>query len=464
MTKQPNILILMSDQHRYDCTGISGIYPVQTPNIDRIAKDGIWFTNAFTPLPVCGPSRQSFICGRRPESFGAYWNDGIGLPIPSLTKNDYSWAKDMQAAHYATGYIGKWGGSSTADPTAFGYDRYINSDKEYTAFRAAKYPELSYANGVLGETDPVPLDDAPTHWLAKRSCEMLEDLSRSGGPWHARINFTEPHPPCRPSEPFSSLYDPKQVPVWGSFGDTFENKPYIQRQQLLNWGLEDFTWEDWAPTVARYYGIVSQMDDAVGMILQTLAELGEDENTIVIYTSDHGDMCGGHRMMDKHYILYDDVVKVPLAIRYPGVIAPGQICDSFVYNTLDLPPTMLEWLNLPVPEEFHGRSLLPLLEEQPPEDWRTSVVCTYNGQQFGLYVQRMIRTSTWKYIWNPTDLDELYDLVNDPNELINRIADPQCGETLSSLRRSLHGELKKTKDGILRGSWLDGQLLEGRKL
>lgn len=464
MKRQPNVLIIMSDQHRYDCTGASGQYPVQTPNIDRIAKEGIWFTNAYTPIPVCGPSRQSFVCGRRPESFGAYWNDGIGLSVSSLNEHDYSWARDLKNAGYETGYIGKWGGSATADPTKFGYDRYINADKDYAAFRAAKHPSLAYTSGFFGETDPVPLDDAPTHWLAGQACDMLEELSRSGSPWHARINFNEPHPPCRPSEPFASLYDPKQVPEWGSFRDTFENKPYIQQQQLLNWGIENYTWEDWAPTVARYYGIISQMDDAVGIIMQTLAQLGEDENTIVIYTSDHGDMCGGHRMMDKHHILYDDVVKVPLAIRYPGVVAAGQRNDAFVYNALDLPPTLLELLDLPLREEFHGRSLLPLLEGDLPEDWRTSAVSTYNGQQFGLYVQRMLRTMEWKYIWNPTDRDELYDMVNDPNELVNRIADPDCQETVAGLRRSLHEELKRTGDGILRGSWLDGQLLEGRKL
>lgn len=464
MSSRPNILIIMSDQHRWDCTGISEHYPVQTPHIDAIAQAGIWFNHAYTPLPVCGPSRQSFVCGRRPESFGGYWNDGISLPVPSLTVADYSWARDLQAAGYATGYVGKWGGSSTADPTAFGFDRYIHADREYRKFRAAKYPELRYKSGFLGETDPVPLKDSTTHWLAGQSIDMLRELSESGGPWHVRINFNEPHPPCRPSEPFASMYDPQQVPMWGSFTESFVNKPYIQRQQLLNWGIEDMTWDDWAPTVARYYGAISQMDDAVGLIMKELARLGQEAETMVIYTSDHGDLCGGHRMMDKHYVMYDDVVKVPLAIRYPGVVQPGQICEAFVYNTLDLPPTLLQWLDLPIPEELHGRPLQPLLEGGLPEDWRSCAVSTYNGQQFGLYVQRMLRTTEWKYVWNPTDRDELYHMGNDPHELINRIDDPECQATLATLRQLLHAELKAVKDGIVRGSWLDAQLLEGRKL
>ncbi|MFD0713902.1 sulfatase-like hydrolase/transferase [Paenibacillus sp. GCM10027626] len=464
MKRKPNLLIIMSDQHRYDCTGASGDYPVRTPNIDRIAQEGTWFTNAYTPLPVCGPARGAFVCGRRPESFGAYWNDGITLPVASLTAGDYSWARALQAAGYRNGYIGKWGASASAAPTAFGYDHYLDADKVYAEFRAAKYPSFCFTGGFLGEPDPVPLDDSPTHWLAEQASRMIEQLAGEGDPWHIRVNFSEPHLPCRPAAPFAKMYDPAAVPRWRSFGETFTAKPYIQRQQLVNWGIEQFEWEDWAPIVARYYGIISQMDDAIGKILLALSRLGLEHDTIVIYTSDHGDLCGGHRMLDKHYVMYDDLVKVPLAIRWPGVIAPQQRCDAFVHHVLDLPPTILEWIGEKAPEHFHGRSLLPLLQGELPADWRTAAVSTYNGQQFGLFVQRMIRTNSWKYVWNPTDRDELYDLAGDPDELVNRVSDPECTEVLAALRKALYEELKQAGDGIVRGSWLEGQLLANRKL
>ncbi|MGG4035089.1 sulfatase-like hydrolase/transferase [Paenibacillus cisolokensis] len=464
MTRRPNVLVIMSDQHRYDCTGASGRYPVRTPNIDRLAEEGVWFANAYTPIPVCGPARQSFVCGRRPESFGALWNAGLGLPVGSLAPDAYSWARDLQQAGYATAYIGKWDVHPDADPTAFGYGRYVDAEREYAAYRRLRHPDIRLEGGWRGETDPVPLADSRTHWLADRARRMLRELSEADGPWHLRVNFAEPHLPCRPSEPFASQYNPADVPPWGSFGDTLSGKPYIQRQQLVNWGVQHAGWDEWAPVVARYYGIVSQMDDAVGLLLDALKEQGEEDNTVVVYTSDHGDMCGGHGMMDKHYVLYDDVVRVPLAIRWPGVAKPGTVCGAFVYNHLDLPPTLLDLLGLPLPPHLHGRSMRPLLEGEVPDDWRSFAVSTSNGQQFGLFAQRMIRTADWKYIWNPTDTDELYDLQNDPHERENRIAGPGCGKILSALRRELLGELRRTGDGLVAGHWLEGQLLRGEKL
>jgi arylsulfatase A-like enzyme len=260
------------------------------------------------------------------------------------------------------------------------------------------------------------------------------------------------------------MYDPDEVPEWGSFRDEFHDKPYIQKQQLLNWGVQDYTWRDWAPTVARYYGIISQMDAAIGKVLDALDEMDLADNTIVIYTTDHGDMCGGHRMVDKHYIMYDDVVRVPLIMRWPGVIPQGTCSYEFVYNALDLPPTILSALGMDVPDFFQGRSMLPILRGEDIPDWREEVVSTYNGQQFGLYTQRMIRTRKWKYIWNTTDVDELYDLANDPNELINLIHKPECRERVAELRKKLYEVLVRDGDDLANRHWMKSQLLAGRKL
>ncbi|RJP71880.1 MAG: GTP-binding protein, partial [Candidatus Abyssobacteria bacterium SURF_17] len=239
------------------------------------------------------------------------------------------------------------------------------------------------------------------------------------------------------------IFKLEEVPEWRSFPDEFENKPYIQKQQLYNWDIENLTWEDWAPAVARYYGIISQMDDAIGKLLQKLDDLGISDNTIVIYSTDHGDMCGGHRMMDKHYVLYDDVVRVPLVVRWPGVIKPGAVCSEFVYNFLDIQPTILEILGLAPKDFFHGRSMLPLLKGDKPDDWRKEVVSTYNGQQFGLYTQRMLRNDKWKYIWNTTDVDELYDMENDPDELKNLIHEEIHAPMVAEFRKKLYEELLK---------------------
>lgn len=465
MTFTPNLLILMVDQQRYDCIGRAGIAPVSTPHINRLASEGAWFTSAYNHIPVCGPARQSFICGLRPEAFGGLWNYSIGLKVAALEPSSYSWARALQDAGYETGYVGKWDVHPRYDPSSYGYGYYVDSSSAYKAFIRERYPQLEYTGGYFGETDPLPLQDTQTHFTAALAGEMLDRLAASGAPWHLRVNFSEPHLPCRPAEPFAGQYAAEQIPPWESFADTLEGKPYIQAQQLRNWGIESFSWRDWAPIVARYYAVISQLDDAVGRLLQQLDDAGLSANTLVVFTSDHGDMCGGHRMIDKHYVMYEDVVKVPLALRLPGVIPAGLEIGEFVYNLLDLPPTILELCGISPPQgyRFHGESLMPLLAGRTPASWRQEVVASYNGQQFGLYTQRMIRTGAWKYVWNPTDVDELYDLIHDPYELRNAVHHPANKTVLQTLRSRLYEILLADGDGLVHNDWMKDQLLQGRK-
>ncbi|CAG7617628.1 sulfatase-like hydrolase/transferase [Paenibacillus allorhizosphaerae] len=465
MQKRPNLLIIMADQLRYDCVGYSRGYPVHTPNLDRLASEGMGFSHAYTHIPLCCPARQSFMNGRRAETFGSLWNFNIALPIPGLAPEQYVWPRELAALGYRARYFGKWGVHPEHDPTCYGYERYVG-EGDYQHFKANRYPQVKYTHGYFGEADPIPLEDARTHWFARQTVDSISELTATGTPWHIRLNFSEPHLPCRPAGRFASMYDPDAIPEWHNFQDNFLNKPYIQRQQLLNWQVHHYKWSDWQPVVARYYGMVSQVDDAVGLVLQQLEALGIADETIVVFTSDHGDMCGAHRMMDKHYILYDDVVKVPLIVKYPGLSAPGTVCDAFVYNLLDVPPTILELLELQAPDSMQGRSLLPLLQGggNAPTDWRDAVVASYNGQQFGLYTQRMIRTKDWKYIWNTTDVDELYDLAQDPGELNNRITDPAAADTVKQLRTALYLQLIQDGDGLAANHWMKDQLLLGNKL
>jgi arylsulfatase A-like enzyme len=462
---KPNVLLITADQLRYDCVGYSGVYPVRTPNLDALAAQGAAFSHAYSVLPVCSPARQSLLHGRRPETFGALWNYSGALPIAALKPDAYTWTRTLAESGYASAYLGKWGVNPHHDATAFGYDSVVE-EAAYRTMIADRYPEVSYTNGFFGETNPLPLESSETHWFAERAIETMERLHSVGRPWHMALHFSEPHLPCRPSERFAEMYDPADIPEWTGFRETFEAKPYIQRQQLYSWGIEHYSWADWAPVVARYYGIISQLDEAVGMVLAALAKLDADRNTIVIFTADHGDMCGSHRMMDKHYILYDDVVRVPLIIRLPDMSQRGRVCDSFVYNFLDLPPTLLELLGIGSfdPGHLQGRSLVPFLTDSgDPSPWREFVVSTYNGQQFGLYTQRMIRTKRWKYIWNATDIDEFYDLHADPAELVNRIDKPEHSAVVKELRSRLYEQLTSDGDAIVANQWMRRQLLDGAK-
>lgn len=474
MTQRPNILYIMLDQQRYDCIGYSRAYPVRTPNIDQLANEGVWFSNAYTHIPLCCPARQSFLNGRRPETFGALWNYDLGPKIPAIDRNAYSWARDIKKQGYNNAYLGKWHVHPTCDPTVFGYDKYV-SEQDYREYRKLKYPNQTYYDGVhihenkgisawLGSVDNVALSDTRTHWFADKTIETIEEFTENGKPWHIRMELTEPHLPCTPHPDFAALYQAEDIPEWGSFEESFENKPYIQKQMLYNWRLENYTWEDWAPIVSRYYAIITQLDDAIGRVLKALKRMGLEQNTIVVFTSDHGDMCGGHRMIDKHYVMYEDIVKVPLIVKWPGHYEGGRTVDQFVYNLLDMVPTLLEIAGAKPPAFLQGRSLCPLLKGEAVPDWRKEVVATYNGQQFGLYTQRMIRTDSWKYIWNTTDVDELYNLNQDPHELINRIHDPEQQNRIKALRRRLYTILLQEGDTLVDNPWMKDQLWNSRKL
>ncbi|MBW7455300.1 sulfatase-like hydrolase/transferase [Paenibacillus sepulcri] len=465
-TRSPNVLLITADQLRHDCVGYSGQYPVQTPHLDRFAAQSTVFDQAYSHVPLCCPARQSLLHGRRPETFGGLWNYNAFLPVGSLQPEHFTWSGLLSDNGYRSAYIGKWGVNPEHDATAFGYDSYV-SEADYQAFRKQRYPDIEFKNGYFGEASPVPLGDSQTHWMADRAVSTLRQLESEGKPWHLAVHFPEPHLPCRPSGKFAEMYDPAAMPEWAGFRETFQGKPYIQRQQLLNWGVEDYTWADWAPIVARYYGIISQLDEAIGSILAELDALDASADTIVIFTADHGDMCGSHGMMDKHYILYDDVVRVPLAIRLPGKDQTGRVDSRFVYNLLDMAPTLIDLLELATKNspQLQGRSLKPFLTGGPEAaDWRDSIVASYNGQQFGLYTQRMIRTRTWKYIWNLTDVDECYDLTADPGELVNLIAQPESAPIIKKLRTRLYEQLALDGDPVINNEWMSHQLLDGAKL
>jgi len=468
---RPNILLILSDQMRYDVIGPGKEYPVQTPNMDRFAAQGRWFTQAFSPIPVCCPARQSMLAGRRAETFGGNWNYGIGMQVASLPPEHYNWVREYKDNGYHTAFLGKWSISQSHGPEAFGFDD-VDLGKSYAAMRKEKYPDFSFPKEkyFLGHNDPVDVEDSYTHYLAGMTIDRLERYAGQDTPWVMSVNFPEPHPPCQPSEPFSSMYDPKAVQPWKSWPDTFENKPYIQKQQLVSWELDGMTWEDWQPVVARYYGIVSQFDQAFGRIMDALDRLNIADNTVVIYSSDHGDMCGGHGMLDKHYVLYEDNTHVPLGIRWPGHVQPGQ-SDELVCHSLDLVPTLRHIAQFPekpanFPDyEFHGHDMTPMLKGEKPADWPEFVVATYNGQQFGLFTHRMYRTDRWKYIWNLTDVDELYDLDNDPGELKNLIYQPDLKPMIQDMRKALYRELERTGDPMVVGNpWMVTQLYEGKKL
>lgn len=458
---KPNILFIMCDQLRYDCVGYSGKYPIKTPNIDALAKDGVFFENAYTTNPVCAPARQALFSGRRPEAHGGLFNPDICFPINSIPKYMPRYTKRFLESGYSTSYFGQWIPDPDSTPADYGYERYV-SRAEIDEI-ALSHKSREYTRGWFGEPSGVPLEYSQSHVTARLVCEEIDRFTDIGKPWYIHVDSYEPHLPCRPSAPFDKMYKPDEIPKWGGFEDNFENKPYIQKQQLVNWGVENYTWDDWKETVALYYGLISQYDDAVGHIISHLKEKGIYENTVIIFTSDHGDMCGSHGMLDKHYIMYDDVCKIPLIITHKGKISPCR-AKEYTQATIDFAPTLLdiaEITNAPEREKFHGQSLFGLLYGGEFHDTKAAV-SAYNGQQFGLYCERSIRTDKYKYVLNSTDVDELYYLPTDPFELKNVIGEETHKKAVAELRIKLYNELVRCSDPLMK--WSSTQLTGGRKL
>lgn len=462
ITGKPNILYIGTDQFRYDCQG--KVNPVvKTPNLDKLAEEGMFFTRAFTPIPTCCPARQSLLSGKWPSQHKGLWNYDITLPVSFF--EEHTWTEDMSKAGYKQFYLGKWHVHPTKKPQDFGFDGYISNEKYYDWRKSQKLPPVTPAidgNAWMGGTDKALLEQTPTHWLAKQAIDQLRKFKKEGTPWHLRIEFVEPHLPANPVDRFLKMYDPSSIKPWGNFPDKMENKPFIQRQMPYNWGIDQYTWNEWSVYMQHYYAMISQTDDAIGLILHALKELSLDDNTIVIFTSDHGDAAGSHGLIDKHYVMYDEEVRVPLVVKWPRVVKPGSQSDHIVINGLDLASTIPEMAGFPFMQGV-GRSLIPLLKGERPVDWRKYAFSDYNGQQFGLYVQRMIRNDQMKYVWNLTEIDELYDLQKDPWEMNNLISNASYKDKLKTLRQNLYLDLEKRNDPVV--AWVGKKhLLEGKKL
>ncbi len=456
MQQDLNFIYICTDQLRADCVGYAKKYPVKTPNLDSLAADSVVFTESYCVLPTCCPARQSIISGKRPEKIGALWNYDAAYKVGSVDKNEYSWARELKANGYNTAYIGKWHVSDKYSPLDFGYSEYVSETDIFNEIRQI-FPKFKNFGDWMGEVSQTPYEIAPTHMRVQKAISFLK--KNTGRPFHLRLDFSEPHLPCMPSEPFASMYDPSEVPQWEGFNENFHNKPYIQRQMINNWSLSGKNWEDYAPTVAKYYAFITQVDDAIGMLTDYLKTNGLYEKTVIIFTSDHGDMCGSHHMMDKHYVMYDDIMRIPLLLKMPGTV-PGK-CDDYIINSLDIAPTVCEIFGLKGNAAFDGISLAPAAKKQS-YDKRNCVMSSYNGQQFGLYTSRMLKCGNLKYIWNLTDIDELYDFSSDPGELTNLIYEPSYAEDISLLRKMLLNELQKASDPTI-NQWTILQLKDNNK-
>ena len=456
---RPNLLFIMTDQQRFDALSCAGNTVLETPNMDRLAREGVMFKNAYSANPVCVPSRAVFLTGLSPvnvrvEGNGDYTSDDV----PDVPTFD----SILTDKGYAAEYYGKW---HTPYQFAECYDNDVkvvgNLKEAPSQIRA--YQAWLESKGVTrkepGEGElfsgrnlrpytPIALDwnhdhadddpaekkkikaaqvsqygriDLPPRisYCAYTAEETMQALDRlKDGPFTLTCSFDPPHPPMVVQEPYYSMYPPEKIPVPESIDDPMTDSPYRERstkKDQLHYGDQ----EQIQNMRSIYYGMVREIDDWMGEILDKLDQLGLADNTLVIFTSDHGELLGDHGMHSK-VMFYEGSVHVPLLMRFPGRIKPGTVVEAPV-STMDVCPTILDYLGMSVPET-DGISLRPFVEGKRMEH---DVVSYSLGRNEPNY---MIRIGALKLMMaqnaSGKGVDALYDLDADPLEMRNLILSP----------------------------------------
>jgi len=453
----PNILFFLSDQHRFDALGCNGAATCQTPTLDGIAARGTRFTHAFTPIALCSPARGSLLTGLYPHNHGQLANMGNFNSVfdkQILDKTGYP--ELLTNEGYSVGYIGKWHLPAEGDTSFWHFDRW-HTYREYREDISDLGLDASISKEVQRlEWGP----DAPfcgrsrlageyllDAWTADRAIELLQTYAHVNRPFMIFAGFFGPHFPYAVPAPYDAMYDPSQVKRWANFDEQFVDKPLIQQKEMLRWNASHLTWPDWQKVIAHYWGYCTYIDAQIGRVTSRLEELGLGENTVVIYSSDHGDMVGSHRLFNKGMQMYDEIYRIPLILRWPEVTQPSSECDAMV-SLVDVMPTILDIAGAQKPDGLDGRSLANFLRGSAVDSWPDDVYAEAHGYEGALQTQRMVRTISWKYVYNPCSFDELYDLESDPGELHNLAGKLGYKHVLRHMKERLVTWLDSTHDTI----------------
>jgi arylsulfatase A-like enzyme len=455
MTCQPNIVLFMTDQLRRDALACYGNRICQTPNLDQLAEQGTCFENAFTVSPVCSPSRASLLTGLYPHNHGVMINTHIAPAwSPGLSPEIPTFSSILKQSGYSLDYVGKWHVHKELEPFDFGFDRYEKGGGKYEIVPGSEI-ELDFGNGhrqLVAATNGCSAEETSVWQRTQVGIRALRERAKENQPFFLRIDLPEPHFACLPPEPYASMYAPDDIPPWDNFRDDFSGKPMGHLRKRQEWHLQDKDWTWWSQIVAKYYGVVSFIDSCVGEVRKTIRELGIENETIIVFSTDHGDAMGSHGHFEKAGTMYDEVFRIPMIVKGPREwVTPGRI-NAFV-RSLDLMPTFVEWSGSQISTSIDGRSLAPWGRGDKVKNWPDSVYCEHHGEVWGYHSQRMVRTERWKYVYDPHSMDELYNLEDDPGELFNRVNDSACCEVLQEMKARLLGWNDVTND-MFQWNWV----------
>jgi len=437
-----NILYIMSDDHAAHAISAYGSAVNKTPQIDRLAREGMRFDRVFCTNSICTPSRATILTGKYSHLNG----------VPVFNRFDGSQptvAKHLQAGGYHTGMIGKWHLGS--DPT--GFDEWTILPGQGVYFDP-RFLDRNGSRAIKGYVTDIITDLA---------IEFLKNRPKDK-PFFLMCHHKAPHRPWDPDDRNKALFAGKEIPEPATLRDDYATRTDAIKEcrqrvledlnkrdtkgpppeglagdALLKWKYQRY--------MQDYLACVQSIDDNVGRLLDWLDQNGLRENTVVFYTSDQGFFLGDHGLYDKRF-MYEPSLKMPFLVRWPGVATPGSTQDALAINP-DFAPTFLEIAGLAVPADMQGRSLVPLLKGERPADWRTSLYYRYyhDPGDHNTRAHYGVRTDTHKliYFWKK-DQWELYDLAKDPDELHNLYNDPAQKEVVEKLKQELYRLKKELKD------------------
>ncbi|MGB7156552.1 MAG: sulfatase [Tepidisphaeraceae bacterium] len=462
--QRPNILFIMADDHAAHAISAYGSKVNSTPNIDRIATDGMLFRNCFVTNSICTPSRATILTGKYSHLNGTY------LVTQRFDSSQQTFPKLLQQAGYQTAVIGKW--HLVSDPTGFDYWNILVNQGPY-------YNPPMIENGTRSKHTGYTTDiitDVALKWLAEKRDK--------GKPFMMKLHHKAPHREWTPGPDHIDQFDGKTIPEPSNLLDDYANraspageaemrvgrdmseldlklKPVgnLTAEQLARWkqayeaeNAKEFTTKPTGSELTRrnyqrymkdYLGCVQSVDDNVGRVMKYLDESGLAQNTIVIYTSDQGFFLGDHGWFDKRF-MYEESLRSPLLVRWPGVTKAGAT-DEHIVSNLDFAQTLLDVAGVAQPSDMQGRSIVPLLRGESPDDWRKSFYYHYYEypQSHKVREHYGVRTDRYKLIHFYTVNEwELFDLKTDPAEMKSVYGDPNYAD----VRKELEAELKRLQE------------------
>lgn len=488
MTGRPNILLITTDQQHFSTLG--AVNPgIRTPNLDRLCRAGTRYDRAYCPSPVCTPSRASILTGQYPSHHGA-WTIGVNLPDDTPTVAGMLSAAGYRSgligkAHFQSlahpslesqptlrdldfwrGFNGPWYGFDHIELARNHADE-SHAGQHYALWMEARgLPDWrEYFQPLPGETSahaPVrapgtpyyaredrawalPADLHYTTWTGERCAAFLEDSADDGRPFFLWASFHDPHPPYTVSEPWASMYDPAGMePGRLTPGEHDRNPPHFAKTQEAAPDFGD--WHSPWPAhgcgshlhdeaelrrdMAVYYGMVSFLDAEVGRILDRLDALGMTDNTLIVFTTDHGHFLGQHGLVAKGPFHYEDMLRLPFIVSWPGHVAPGAVSDA-MQSLVDLAPTFLDVAGQPVPGTMQGMSQRTCWQGGDPA--RDFAICENRHNPVMPHVTSYIEARHKISVYRQGDHGEMFDLLDDPGELRNLWSDPDAAAVKSAM-------------------------------